>query len=783
MLIVQCARRELSLIYLIILFILSLAALSKGAETVILNISLNQESKGDFFVIITEDKDFLVRTSDLASMGFREPEEKVLEIDGEAFMSLRSMKGIEFTFHESTLSLDITASPRLLPKRTIDFLPGRQPKVYYPEDKSAFFNYRFDYSAGDSFNFQSFYLTNQLGIRTGNLLFLTDSSYKKTKIEEKFSRLMSNITYDRRDDLQRIILGDFFASSGELGSSINLGGLSFSKVYLIDPYFIRQPMADFSGSLSLPSDVEVYLDGMRLRTERLSPGEFDLKNIFYYGGVRVIEVVIKDPFGREERLRYPFYFTDVLLKKGLHEYSYNIGFLREDFGIESNRYGDLIFSAFHRYGFNNSLTFGLRSEGEKARYNLGPQASCLIGNSGIVTLSVSGSYDTKEKYGLAGLLSYLYQDKRINASLFLKGFTEEYVTIGKDINTERTKYEASAGIGYGTQDFGSINVNFTTIKKYQGQDRRMFITSYSKSLYGKATIFLTFRNIREKESANEFFVGINFYPWKDTSLSTSYEKTGDAAKKVLQAQKNPPVGKGYGFITSFESRDTHTDAFNTFLQYNSKYNIYTGEFNWQKNGGSSSENYRFSLSGGLAYVGNTIGFSRPITDSFGLVKVGELEGIRVYQSNQEIGRTDSSGKVFIPTLNSYYENQISINDKDIPIEYSLSEIVKYVSPPLRGGAVVKFDVEKIQAITGMLRITVNGEVRPAEFYEVSMIVDDEKFIFPTGKYGEFYIENIKPGRYKASFEFMGKQCSFDIIVPETDDMIIDLEEVMCAVND
>ena len=84
------------------------------------------------------------------------------------------------------------------------------------------------------------------------------------------------MTRDWRDTLQRLVLGDLSASSGDLGSGVNLGGVGFSKVYQIDPYFLRYPLATVSGMVSLPSTAEVYLGGTRIRTEKLSPGSFQL---------------------------------------------------------------------------------------------------------------------------------------------------------------------------------------------------------------------------------------------------------------------------------------------------------------------------------------------------------------------------------------------------------------------------------------------------------------------------------------------------------------------------
>jgi hypothetical protein len=72
-------------------------------------------------------------------------------------------------------------------------------------------------------------------MRSGDVLFLTDSLYTKTPEDSKWVRLMSNVTYERRGDLQWLVAGDTFASSGELGSTVNIGGLSFAKLYRLDP--------------------------------------------------------------------------------------------------------------------------------------------------------------------------------------------------------------------------------------------------------------------------------------------------------------------------------------------------------------------------------------------------------------------------------------------------------------------------------------------------------------------------------------------------------------------
>jgi outer membrane usher protein len=755
---------------------------ARAMDTVIVSVVLNEEEKGEFFVRLTGENDFLIRAEDLHSMGFRGFAGDVAVVDGETHVSLRSIGGVSFVFDERTITLRITAPPAMLPKRTIDLAPQRRTGVLYPRDSGGFLNYGIHYAAGDSFAFRSLDVANSAGVRVGDFLLFSDSTFQKTEDSANFIRLMSSLTWDRRADLTRAVAGDYFASSGDLGNLLNMGGLSYSKVFRIDPYFIRYPLAHFSVPVPFPSDGEIYINGSRVRTQKLSPGEFTIRNLSSYDGAGVVTVVIRDPFGTERRIDYPYYFTEELLRKRLHEYSYNAGFLREDFGIRSNRYGSPAFSGFHRYGVTDSLTLGFRGEGDRDGMNMGPTATYRIGLPGVITASLAGSMASGGGTGAAGLVDYIYQDRRFSARASLRGYTKRYEIAG-DPGTERIRYETGAGVSYVTRELGSLSLNGAVTKKYGGEDRKTAFITYSRNLARKATAFLTYSCVEEESTTNDFFVGLTYYPSPDHSVLAGYERTDGADTERLQVQKNQPAGEGIGYRGTVERQDSPTESsilVNPFLQYNGKYGIYTAEYVGEyRDGEEDTQSYRLSASGGVAYVGGTVGFSRPIPDSFGLVTAGGLEGVRVYLNNQEIGRTDGDGRVFLPTLGSYYENQVSIDDRDIPIDYSLSEVMKFVSPPLRSGSLIPFEIQRIQAITGSLYVQSGEKVSPAEYYEVTMKVGEKEISFPTGKGGEFYLENIPPGSYRASLRIPGRPCLFDLVVPDSEEMVVDLGEVTC----
>jgi outer membrane usher protein FimD/PapC len=752
---------------------------ANGAEKAILKITLNQEEKGEFVVDITEDGDFLVRVEDLKRLGLAKTKGKISVIEGEEVISLRSIEGLKVEFNEKKLSLEMSADAQLLGKKVFEMRYTRQPKVYYPKDTSGFLNYSLTYNAGDAFTYNSTVLTNQLGLRAGDFLFLTDSSYTHKKEEGgQLVRLMSSLTYDRREDLKRGVAGDFFVTSGELGSTVNMGGLSFSKTYLIDPYFIKYPEMGFSGLTSLPSELEVYRDGVLIKKERISPGGFELRDIPAYVGSGLVEIVLRDSFGREQRIKLPYYLSDILLKKGLQEYSYNIGFLRQDFGSASNHYKELSFLGFHRYGVSDSLTAGLRAEASGKVLNIGFSSTYLLPwQLGIIDGSAAWSDSKERKNGLAGSMSYLYQGRDLSFNLLLRGFNKEYFNISSQTATDKTKYEISAGAGYASEILGSFSLGLNFSKKYVGINKKELLASYSRRITNRSHLSVTFKKDLEEKNT-EVTVGVNYYFKNEITASATYQNKDGASTEGVQIFKSLPYGEGFGGRASLERKDEKPEVsynYDLQLQYNAKYGQYTGEFMSM----NQMESYTFSAAGGIAFVKDSLNFTRPIQDSFALVKVGDLKDVRAYLSGQEIGRTGTTGKVWIPNLGSYYENQISINDKDIPIEYTLSEVAKYVSPPRRSGSYIEFGATKIQSFIGMLKAKMEGEIKPVEFIEFRVLVDGKELLLPTGRGGEFYLENIKTGRYKGEFKYLDKAFVFDMIIPKSDEMIVDLGEIIC----
>ncbi len=103
--------------------------------------------------------------------------------------------------------------------------------------------------------------------------------------------------------------------------------------------------------------------------------------------------MITDALGRQETVTVPYYTSAQLLKPGLHDYSYNIGYQREAFGQKSAEYGDAAFLGFHRYGISDSLTAGVRAEADADVMNGGISTTFLLGTFGEFDTSVAFSQE------------------------------------------------------------------------------------------------------------------------------------------------------------------------------------------------------------------------------------------------------------------------------------------------------------------------------------------------------------------------------------------------------
>jgi len=108
--------------------------------------------------------------------------------------------------------------------------------------------------------------------------------------------------------------------------------------------------------------------------------------------------------------------------------------------------------------------------------------------------------------------------------------------------------------------------------------------------------------------------------------------------------------------------------------------------------------------------------------------------------------------------------------------------MKIVSPGLRSGAVIDFFTKRLRAYTGTIAYVVNQKPMAAEFFEVHTAVGDKPMVFMTGRGGEFYLDDLPPGTYRALMTKADMQCSFDLRIPVSDEAFTALPPIVCTAS-
>lgn len=789
---------------------------AQAAEKIVIKAVVNGETKSDYFAVITPDNDLLIAPDDLRSMGLRDGRWTITEINGMPYVSVRSLEGAAARFDKETLSLFLTVPARMLGARpVIDLNPQRPQRVYFPDEFSAFLNYSANYVKTNPLGLDTLTLSNKIGVHSGKLLFLTDTIYIKNELRENFVRLLSSVTYEERDDRRRYVVGDAFASTGALGSTVNVGGISISKVYQVDPYFIKRPMFYTTGLATYPSEASIYLDGALIRKDRLPPGEFEIKNLNYFGGAHQVDVVMRDPFGHETKMTYPVYFSDAVLGRGLHDYNYTVGSLRNQYGSESNDYGKLAFSAYHRYGVTNTFTLGGWAEGSDGLSVVGPEAAYAFPRAGTISVSLGSSRD-HGKTGLADSVNYSYQRGAVVLRLSSSTFSKDYLTLQGRTMLERPHREQGVGASYSAGAYGAFALDIASLSRYGGSDQTIVTATCSRTFFRTLLAHLTVRKINDALSGDsyEVFIGMNYSPIRDTIITAQHYSTASTNAESLQIEKTVPTGEGFGYRVGIDSQRTETgtsSSANPGVLYRGRIGTYSADYRYSSTPAGHGEQYSVTAAGAVVYAGGFLGLARPVNDSFGIVKIDRLQGVDIKWNGENMGRTDADGRLIIPELRSYNVNQITLDPGDVSLEYKLDKVSIDVSPSQWSGSCMAVRVDKMQAFVGRLLAMQGGRPVPVEFNTITMMDAGREARFLTGQNGEFYFENtvlssaregvsiiegcrdagrekdqpavITSGSFKIIFKYQDKSCSAVLLVPAREDIIVDLGNVVGACED
>jgi outer membrane usher protein len=350
-----------------------------------------------------------------------------------------------------------------------------------------------------------------------------------------------------------------------------------------------------------------------------------------------------------------------------------------------------------------------------------------------------------------------------------------YETLGLTTAESRPRSELSAFFSMPVGGGVNASLQHTQATAQDGTTRTRSDLVMTRRLGGYADLIASAARTDEGRGPRmEASVAMTILLGRRTSMTSTVSRTGAVTRGSFDLQRPMPMGTGYGFQLRSEPEKggTPTGA----VQYQGAHGRY--EARYQSSGGQA--NGSVNISGALVAIGGGVFATRPVRGSYALVQVPGVKGVRGFSSNQEIGRTNGRGQIFVPDLLPYYANVLNIADTDVPIDYTLSRVRETVAPPFRGGVLVKFPVRRVQHSQGRVLIVVDGTERAPAYGELAVTIDGTLHVSPVGAGGEFYFEDLPVGRHPASIEFGGGKCALTLEVPTAETMVANLGTVRCT---
>jgi outer membrane usher protein len=763
-----------------------------------LRTSINQIVVGDILVVL-RGRDMLVRVPDLEKSGMRVEPGKREKRDEDVFISLASLAPkISFILDEENLSLTITADASLFGAATFDLRAQRPEGIIYASDPSLFVNYQLSGSDLQNRERTTLGAFTEAGLGAkGALLYGSaqyrsnpDTSYGHLLTNNTWIRLMTNLTYDWRDKLTRIAAGDITTSSDMLGGGPLMGGLGISRAFALDPYFVFLPTMQLSGTAMTPSTVEVYVNGQLVRRESLQPGQFNLKNLPLTNGTGETRVVVRDAFGGQQTMINPYYLALGTLAKGLSDFSYNAGFIRHGFGMDSWNYGKPTLLVRHRHGVTDWMTAGVRFEGDLDMVSGGTTLAFRL-PKGELGAGVAASRHSGLN-GAAALLSYSYIGRPLLLQFGVRYQSDHYANLSLASEVDRQWLNVTATAAATIGKVASVSLLLARTEMRDGSEGNGLTLRCNRTilrwLYAFAEFGIDYK--RDLPIDNGYttgyhtFAGLSFAAAERTTAALSRSDHWGGPKGwdgTTQAtlQRSLPMGSGLGYRVAFtQGENEFNDA---AIQYQGAYGRL--EADYQHNGYDSDRGHAsLTAAGGFVLIGGRPYLTRPVQDSFALIRVPGVGGVHGLISNQVIGTTDRKGDLLIPSLLSYYGNRIGIDDKDIPLDHEIGTTELTIAPPFRGGAIVTFPVKRILGVSGTVVVEESGETTAPAYGQISVQVGKQTRSSPLDEAGNFYLENVSPGSYIAEVEYANGVCVFKLLVQPGSTSLVHVGTVRCIVE-
>jgi len=773
----------------------------------------NNRVLGELDVLLTRDDRFRVRSDSFITqisplLTEEARAELARELEGRDMFEAEDINasGISLNYDPDLLAvlvLRIDPSRRAVERLFEDVNP--EGKGLEPEPFSAYLNTNISISKDHSASGVSDPFVGLTGaIRYKNLVLETEFVGDRNlgggeyEVQRQYARLV----YDEPEKYRRWWLGDLVPEYRGRQGYANIGGIGVARQRRTFDTFQRSILSgDRKIILQEDSIVRVTRNGLLVREFQLNAGQYDLSNLPLEYGSNDLKIEIQNPAGRVQTVNYSAYLDSIDLEPGDYEYGAFLGKTNTNF-IGSPEYsdGDWVFSGYWQKAFESRPAIGFGLQLSEAVQTGSAQSQLILRNGSRLRGDVAVS-EGPLGAGYAGMLTYEHLvdsgETRDSWAVAADYTSENFAVLGNVGSSNAIEWAFSASY---THQF-SVDWGVTFAGSYQTSRLANVDNGYSLSAY---TSYQIFRNVDVQFGATysdlgfddrggdwNFTVGIVWQPRGDRRVEGRYTSQENASSvRYSQIADNRVGGWGYNVGVGYADGPANVSGGVNYMGNRFEGGVSHASFGNSFSDVTSRQITSARIGTALAYTGGQFAVSRPIFDSFAMVRAHESLGGRDtiigddFSRGRYMGRSGPLGPAVANALASYVNQTLYYDVVDVPAGYDIGDGLRRVHPGYRSGYLITAGSDAFVSVMGRLTGRSGGAVslmsgRLSDKNDTEMKPE----IFFTNSVGRFAAQKLKPGHtYKVEL-FSSPTETFEFTIPEDNEGLYDLGVVVLSILD
>lgn len=625
-----------------------------------------------------------------------------------------------------------------------------------------------------------------------NSLVLENRSDYNSSQDLKWSRGDTRLVYDNEKTLVRYQAGDITNQVVGVQPFRQLGGLSISRNFALNPYRSNLPSGSQEFNLRTRSQVNTYINGALVKTEFLDPGRYSLDNLPLNNGLNKILIETIDELGAVEVFEFQQSSSLTLLNPGESRFDISLGYEYFEFEREREYQTDkpLVFSSFYQFGFSANKTAAAYVQ-TQGKFHLGGFEGTWATPYGLISGGLAlGENDFED--GLYASLTYqLTTLGREWSDYHRLALTYDYTEESFQQSEELIKNRLSSQFRFQySQPLSSIitanlGLNFSEIR---GSTRGRYGYEIGLSSRLAQSISLSVLGSRNRDEFNNWteqlfaFVTISF-PTRGAYAQTLYNSQNQSTRLTVS---NDSLNAINSFRTQASvERSSVKDEVQADVTYVAAFADLgvRGELANNRNDRQTdleSKKIRLRAASTLAFAadkyGSVFDITRPLNNSFAFLEPDDsfeeplnVKGVRMV-NEASLGPL---GYTVYPNMIPYQYREIEVDASSLPEGVSLEKENFILYPRYRSGHLIRLVTTGEKAVSFILK---DEDKNVLKLSVASLISPNgESSLFFTNKEGRAFIDGLSPGQYYVKSESQGR--SELINIPSTNDVRVELGEI------